>query len=146
MKRNIILLLVLVGLACMQIVAQTVVSSSVSGTVQDASGGVIAGAKVQLTNTGTNAVRVTVTSDTGGYVFSNLAIGTYKLEVTKEGFADYVQSGIVLEVNTSPVIPVALKVGQTTQVVQVEADAAMVETQSTASAKSLTPNRSLICR
>jgi hypothetical protein len=141
MKKYIILLLVLVGLAYTQIGAQTVVSSSVSGTVQDASGGVIAGAKVQLTNTGTNAVRVTTTSDTGAYMFSNLGVGTYKLEVIKEGFADYVQSGIVLEVNTSPVIPVALKVGQTTQVVQVEADAAMVETQSTGVGQVVNPEQ-----
>src|SRR5580704_12809978 len=119
MKRYILLLLVLVGLAYVKTEAQTAVTSALSGTVQDASGSVIAGASVRLTNTGTNAARVTTTDGTGAYEFSNLGVGTYKLEVTREGFADYVQSGIVLEVNTSPVIPVALKVGQTKQVVKV---------------------------
>lgn len=141
MKKLRVLLLIMAGLSCVQIFAQTAVNSALSGTVQDASGGVIAGATVQLTNTGTNAVRETTTSGTGAYAFTNLGVGTYKLEVKRDGYADYVQSGIVLEVNTSPVIPITLRVGQTTQVVQVVADAAMVETQSTGVGQVVNPEQ-----
>ena len=50
------------------------------------------------------------------------------LEVSKEGFNKYVQSGIVLQVNSNPAIDVVLKVGSVSEQVTVEADAAMVET------------------
>ena len=67
----------------------------------------------------------------GGYVLSNLPVGPYLLEVTKEGFTKYAQSGIVLQVDSNPTIDAALKVGSVTEQVMVQADANMVETHST---------------
>ena len=66
----------------------------------------------------------------GGYVIPALAIGPYKIEVTKQGFSTAVQTGIVLQVNADPLVEVALKVGQVTEQVNVEANAALVETRS----------------
>ena len=140
MKRYIVPLFILLGLVCAQVYSQAV-TSSLSGTVLDASGGVIPTAKVTLTNTGTNAVRTAETNSNGGYLFSNLGVGTYKLEVNKEGYAKYVQDGIVLQVNSSPAIVVTMKVGETTQTVQVEANAAMVETQSTGVGQVVNPEQ-----
>jgi len=105
-------------------------TASVSGTVQDPTGAAVAGAQVKITNTDTSAARSTQSSDTGAYNFPSLAIGPYKLEVTKDGFTGYAQTGIVLQVNTSPTIDVTLQVGAVTQQVEVQANAAMVETQS----------------
>ncbi len=67
----------------------------------------------------------------GTYVLSNLPIGPYRLEVSKQGFTTYVQTGITLLVNTTPTVDVALKVGNVSEQVQVEANAALVETQAT---------------
>src|SRR5947208_3299069 len=75
--------------------------------------------------------RTALTSADGGYVLPELPVGPYRLEVTKEGFAQYVQTGIVLQVASNPTIDVTLKVGSVTETIQVEAAAAMVETQST---------------
>ena len=61
----------------------------------------------------------------------NLPIGPYRLEVTKSGFSTYVQTGIVLQVATNPTVDVALKIGAVNEQVQVEANAALVETQAT---------------
>lgn len=63
--------------------------------------------------------------------FANLAIGPYLLEVTKDGFSKYAQSGIVSQVDSNPTIDVALKVGSVTEQVLVQADANMVETHTT---------------
>jgi hypothetical protein len=110
--------------------AQT--TAQISGNVQDSSGAAVAGAQVQVTNVDTNAVRTTQTSDDGAYQFPSLAIGPYKLQVTKEGFLAYAQTGIVLQVNANPEINVTLQVGAVTQTVEVRANAAMVETESNA--------------
>jgi hypothetical protein len=59
---------------------------TVLGTVKEASGAVVPGATVNLTNTGTNAKRSTVTGDSGGYQFVNLEVGSYQLTVEAPGF------------------------------------------------------------
>ena len=61
----------------------------------------------------------------------NLPIGPYLVEVTKDGFSKYVQTGIVLQVDTNPTVDVSLKVGAVSEQVTVEAGAAQVETRST---------------
>jgi hypothetical protein len=76
-------------------------------------------------------VRTAVSGGDGDYVLSNLALGPYRLEVSKSGFANYVQTGIVLQVATNPTIDVALSLGAVSQTVQVEANAAQVETENT---------------
>jgi hypothetical protein len=99
--------------------------------VVDASGLAVPGAQVEVTQTSTGLTRATVTGADGAYVLPSLPVGPYKLEVKKEGFATFVQSGIVLQVDTNPTIDVTLKVGSVSEQVQVEASAAMVETHST---------------
>jgi len=118
-------------------------TAQISGTVQDSSGAAVAGAQVQVTNVDTNAVRTTQTSDDGAYVFASLPIGPYRLQVTKEGFVAYAQTGIILQVNSSPAIDVTLKVGAVTQTVEVQANAAMVETQSTGVGQVIQPEQVL---
>jgi hypothetical protein len=111
--------------------AQAVSTSQVSGTVQDSSGAAIQGAQVKLTQTDTGSVRTALTPADGVYVLPNLPIGPYRLEVSKEGFATYVQTGIVLNVNTNPTINVALKIGAVSEKITVQAEALAVETHST---------------
>jgi hypothetical protein len=67
----------------------------------------------------------------GSYALPNLAVGPYRFEASLVGFSTYVQTGIVLQVNSNPVINIALQVGQVSETLQVQADVAMVETRST---------------
>ena len=106
-------------------------TSQIQGVVRDETGSVVPAAEIKATQTETNVTRTTTTGSDGTYVLANLAIGPYRLEISKQGFSTYVQTGIVLQVASSPTVDIALKVGNVAEQVQVEANAALVETQST---------------
>ena len=119
-------ILVLFGLS---VFAQS--TAQISGSVQDASGAAVPGAEIKATQTDTGAVRTATTGAEGGYVLANLPTGPYRIEVSKAGFAPFVQTGIVLQVSSSPNVDITLKVGGVSDQVQVEANAALVETERT---------------
>src|SRR5438094_1777837 len=116
-----------IGIACTDVWAQA--TAQISGTVHDQSGAVLPGVEITATQTETGIARMTVTNETGSYVLSNLALGPYRLEAALSGFRTFVQTGIVLQVNGSPVINPTLEVGQVTQQVEVQANASLVETR-----------------
>ena len=104
-------------------------TAQIHGIVQDSTGAAVPGADVKATQTDTNVVRSAVSESDGSYVLSNLPIGPYRLDISKEGFAKSVQTGILLQVNSDPAVDVALKVGNVSEQVNVEASAALVETR-----------------
>ena len=105
--------------------------SQISGTVRDASGAAIPGAAITATQTDTGLTRTTETDISGSYLLLSLPVGPYRIEIKKQGFSTYIQSGIVLQVATAPTIDAALNVGAVSESIQVEAAATMVETHST---------------
>ncbi len=115
-------------LACSTVWAQA--TAQISGSVKDQSGAVLPGAEVTATQTETGIARNTISNETGAYVLSNLPLGPYRLEVSLPGFRTFVQTGIVLQVNSSPVINATLEVGQRTEQIEIQANAALVETRS----------------
>jgi hypothetical protein len=119
----------ILALSCAAALGQS--TSQIQGIVQDASGLAVPAAEVKATQTETGAVRTVTTAADGVYVLSNLPIGPYQLEVSKPGFATYVQTGIILQVASNPTVGVQLKIGAVSEQVQVEANAAQVETQNT---------------
>jgi hypothetical protein len=125
-----ILVILFMAVSCTSAWAQT--TTQITGTVHDQSGAVLPGVEVTATQTGTGISRSAVTNETGAYVLPNLAVGPYRFEATLPGFRTYVQTGIVLEVNTQPVINPVLTVGQVSEQVEVQANATLVETRSTA--------------
>src|SRR5438067_533333 len=104
-------------------------TAQISGTAKDQSGAVLPGVEIKVIQTETGITRDTITNETGSYVLPNLPIGPYRLEAALPGFRTYAQTGIVLQVNSSPSINVVLEVGQVTEQIQVEANAALVETR-----------------
>src|SRR6266849_4762329 len=129
--RKVCLVTLLAVVSLVPLSAQVTAVSQVSGTVQDPSGAAIPGAKVTITNVDTSAVRTTESAADGTYTFTNLVVGPYRLQVSKDGFATYNQTGIVLQVNTNPKVDITLRVGAVTEQVEVQANAAMLETQNT---------------
>src|SRR5688572_17306385 len=105
-------------------------TAEISGTVRDQSGAVLPGVEITVTQTDTGITRTTITNETGSYVLPNLPVGPYRLEAGLPGFRTYAQTGIILQVNSSPVINPVLEVGQITEQVEVQANAALVETRS----------------
>jgi hypothetical protein len=111
--------------------AQGVSTAQMSGVVKDATGAVLPGAEVDATQTDTGLKRTAISDETGSYTLTNLPVGPYKVEVMLPGFRTYVQTGIILQVNSNPVVNAVLQVGQVSEQVEVQADAALVETRQT---------------
>jgi len=105
-------------------------TAQIHGVVQDMSGAGVPNAMVKATQTDTQVTRTVTSGADGGYVFASMPLGPYSIEVSKEGFSTAVESGIVLQVNSDPAIPIALKIGGVAEHVVVEANASAVETRS----------------
>lgn len=123
MKRSILLVLPLTAAA----LAQN--SATIYGTISDAGGAVVPGAAVTVTHADTGATRNTVTDATGSYVVVQLTLGRFTLRAQSAGFKEYVQSDIVLQVGENRRADFALEVGSVNERVEVEAEAAQVETR-----------------
>ena len=117
------------------VMAQQVAVAEIDGYVTDPSGQTIVGAQVKAINLDKDQVRFASTDATGRYAFPNLPIGNYQLEVSSPGFKTYVQKGIQLDVASNRSIPVALQIGAVTENVEVNANAAQVETKENAIAQ-----------
>jgi hypothetical protein len=109
--------------------AQVGSTAQISGTVRDDSGGVLPGVDVTVTQTATGFTRSTVTDSAGGYVLTNLPIGPYRFQASLSGFKTFEQTGIVLQVGSSPTLNVTLGLGQLSETVSVQAAAPLVDTQ-----------------
>jgi len=104
-------------------------AGAILGTVTDQSGGVINGAKVVLTNEGTGASLTITTSVDGIYKFSPVRIGSYKIDVTFQGFQAVTTKGVVVDVGAQVVQNFSLKPGNVSQTVEVIAAAPLLESQ-----------------
>src|SRR5437867_1669114 len=120
-------LMFVLTLDCSELWAQA--TAQISGRVQDTTGAVLPGVEVTATQTGTGIARTAVTNESGTYVLPNVPIGPYRLQAALPGFRTYVQSGIVLEVNSNPVLNIVLEVGQVAETIEVQANATLVETR-----------------
>ncbi|NWF83341.1 MAG: TonB-dependent receptor [Bryobacteraceae bacterium] len=106
-------------------------TGSISGTVTDQSGAAIPGAEITLVNVDTSQTRQTTSSGNGDFVFTQILPGTFRLSVTAKGFKKYEQTGFVLTSTERLVLkPAVLELGEITQTVEVQAEAARLQTQS----------------
>src|SRR5438552_1346110 len=105
-------------------------TGTILGTVTDASGAAISGAKVTLTNEGTSAALSTTTAPDGSYKFTPVRIGSYKLTASFQGFTTITQTNVVVNVGADVVVNFALNPGSVTQTVEVSAAPPVLETQS----------------
>ncbi len=103
---------------------------TITGTISDPAGAVVAGAAVEAKNVGTGAVYPGASSATGNYTLTQLPAGTYEITVSVMGFKKYVRSNIDLPVAQIVRIDAALEVGSSTESVTVEAAAPLLKTES----------------
>lgn len=103
-------------------------TTALSGTVYDASGAVVVGANVTFVNDATGVPLKQVTNSAGLYSFPSIGVGTYTLTVEMTGFKTVRRTGITLVVGTPAVENVTLELGDTREVVKVEASAAPINT------------------
>ena len=115
-------------LAATVLPAQVIITSSIVGTVTDPQGAVVTGAQITLTNVDTGVQWKAATSASGDYRFPNLIAGHYKVDVLQEGFEHAVSTVLALENGTTQRVNVGLKMGQTTETVEVTSAAALIKT------------------
>lgn len=123
-------LLFLRFLACVLIVccpvafpvhAQQVSAGSIQGQITDPQGAAVVGAMVTLTDKATGQTRSMVSNDTGRYDFAQVPVGDYDIAVAKEGFSQSKVASQHVDIGTVITIPIQLKVGATSQTVEVTA-------------------------
>src|SRR2546427_215667 len=104
------------------------VNATLLGTVTDASGAAVAGAKVTATEMKTGVSRSTTTNDSGNYAFADLAPGQYEVATEKQGFKKAVRSGVDVVVNTDTRVNLALEPGAISDSVVVTAETPILQT------------------
>src|SRR5579863_3847934 len=103
----------------------------IRGTVTDASGGAVVGAKVTLVNEGTNITREAVTSGNGEYLFLEVPVGSYEVDINHPGFKKYARKGIVLVLNEIATVDIPLTVGSAVDTVEVTGAPPVIDTTTT---------------
>ena len=104
--------------------------ATVTGTIADATGAVMANAPVEVKNRDNGQVFQAASSATGNYTVSQLPIGDYDLTVTVPGFKSYAHTNFHIAAQQTMREDVTLQVGQTTESVTVTAEASLLKTES----------------
>jgi len=110
-------------------VTAQVLYGSLVGSATDSSGLAVPGATVKITQVETNQSRETTTNDTGAYTFTNIAAGTYRVEVTLPGFQAFRSSDVTVRPNTAVRVDAKLNVGTVSESVVVTGQAALLQTE-----------------
>src|SRR3954454_17944559 len=104
------------------------VSGSLLGTVTDATGALVANAKVTSTEVNTGLSRTAETNASGNYTFPNLPPGTYNVIVEETGFKRETRSGVDVLVNSTARVDVILEPGNHTETVTETSETPMLQT------------------
>jgi hypothetical protein len=104
-------------------------SSTISGTIKDATGSLIPGAKVKVVNEQTGAAQDTLANETGIFRAGSLTPGSYRVEVESDGFQKLIRGPINLEVGQILALDLELQLGKASDTVTVTEAAPLVESQ-----------------
>ncbi|CAN5614339.1 hypothetical protein BH10ACI3_BH10ACI3_00830 [soil metagenome] len=128
-------LCILIGVA--QILAQSAVAGGITGKVIDPQGNVVPNASIKITNIGTNGVTTVTSNGDGAYAATNLAPGSYRVELTVSGFAPAKAENVSVEVGKNTPLDIPLTVGSATAEVEVTSEAPIVNTEDNANATNI---------
>ena len=116
------------------------ITGSIVGTVNDQQGAVVSRATIKATNGATGFSRTTTANGYGEYSIDYLPVGTYTLEVSAEGFKKFIQQNVVLSVDQTLTIPIALAIGTETQTITVTEAPPVVNTTSAELGRTILPD------
>ncbi|HEY7616224.1 MAG TPA: carboxypeptidase-like regulatory domain-containing protein, partial [Terriglobales bacterium] len=102
--------------------------TALAGTVADPTGAVVPGAEVIATNQATGAVRTAHTGADGKYLFTQMAPGTYKIEVKSTGFKAAQAANVAVPISVTTRFDVTLAVGDVAETITVESETARINT------------------
>ena len=115
---RLVALLILSGFFVCRLYAQ-VVRATLTGTVSDQTGAVISNASISIRNHATGVSRDATTDAAGLFLAPNLLPGTYSVTISAPGFSTQAQENITLTVGATQLLNVSLRIGQTSQQVEV---------------------------
>jgi len=104
-----------------------VATASINGTVVDATGAVVPGVRITVTQTDTNFTQSTETQSGGQYTLTSLPVGPYRIVAEMNGFGRYEQKGFVLVVGQAATVQISLKVGEQAETVNVSGETPTVD-------------------
>ncbi len=104
--------------------------ATILGTVQDATGAVLPGTEVTVTQVETTISRTVVSDDEGRYRIANLSLGNYEVAASLPGFQTQIQTGIELTIGRRALVDFTLRLGEITERVTVTGETPLVETTS----------------
>jgi hypothetical protein len=105
-------------------------NGTITGTVTDPAGAVVANAPIEAKNTSTGFVYPAATSDAGAYTISQLPVGTYEISASAMGFKRAIRTGVEVASSTTFRVDFALEVGATSESVTITAEAPLLKTES----------------
>lgn len=115
-----------------------VATSRLEGLIQDESGAVVPGAKIEATNVKTQVKASTTSDSQGRYIFPSLPAATYSVAVEAAGFRKAIRANLMLNVAVTATENIKLEVGAITESVQVEANEIQVQTADAQVGRSVT--------
>src|SRR5260370_5505846 len=130
-KRTLLRATLLLHIAAIWLVYGQIRSGTITGSVKDASGASIASATVSIVNQETSINATVKTTESGQFTFPYLPAGPYTVTVSAPGFVIFKESGVNLETAQTVLVDAALKVSSLATTVEVRAQAATIQTDST---------------
>jgi carboxypeptidase family protein len=112
------------------VLAQSTTDGAIGGTVFDTNGAVVPNAIVTVHNNGTNAEQKVTSDESGYYRVPKLQPGTYTVTVSEKGFAPFKAGQVIVQVGVVTELSPRLKVGDTSETVEVSAEAPQINTTS----------------
>src|SRR5260370_7035629 len=133
----------IMALFCMYLSGAAVVwgqdpTGRILGTITDPKGGTVPGAKIRVTNIATQIHTTIVSGNDGAFQVLDLPIGTYKVEIEKDGFRKAVIENQTLTINRALRVDVQMELGSTSEVVEVSSQVTGVETVSATIGQTMT--------
>jgi len=104
-------------------------TATIRGAITDPTGGVLPGATVTVTNTGTKSTQTTVSDSRGQYLLTGLFAGSYDMKVELSGFKTYEQKAVAVSPNDTRGIDIRMDVGQQQETVTVTSQQELIQTE-----------------
>ncbi|HVI73254.1 MAG TPA: carboxypeptidase-like regulatory domain-containing protein, partial [Pyrinomonadaceae bacterium] len=126
-------------LCAITVFAQASQTGGITGVVTDPGGALVQGATIDLVNESTGkSERTATTGGDGGYSFTLLKPGSYRLEITAQNFKKAVITAVPVRIGESTRQDVALEAGRIEETVNVEASATLINPSSAVTGQPLT--------
>jgi hypothetical protein len=103
------------------------VYGNIVGTVLDASGSGVPGAKITITDANRDITVTTATNESGNFQQHYLIASTYRVVVVKDGFSSFRQDNVIVTVDHDTLVEVGLKVGSVSEMLEVTAESPLLQ-------------------